>query len=278
MFLPGGGRNNPALCSVFSCENCVRFPRAGSFPTTLMTDTSTATGPTPASKGLLARFFGIITAPRETFESVVAHPRWFGMLALVCVIIAAGVVLPMTTEAGKAAALDQQVRQMESFGFEVNDQQYEQMRKGMAIAPYTTGISILVFSPIVTLILAGILFAVFNAFMGGDATFKQLFSVVVHAGVISAVQQIFTGPLNFFRGSMQSATNLAVLLPMVDERSFAGRLLAMVDFFIIWWLIVLAIGLGVLYRRRTQPIAIGLLVVYGIIAVCGAMIMSSLGS
>jgi hypothetical protein len=243
-----------------------------------MNNTSTATGATPASKGLLTRFFGIITSPRETFEALVAHPRWFGMLALVCAIVAAGVVLPMTTEAGKAAALNQQVRQMESFGFEVSDQQYEQMRRGMAIAPYTTGVSILVFSPIVTLILAGILFAVFNAFMGGDATFKQLFSVVVHAGVISAVQQIFTGPLNFFRGSMQSATNLAVLLPMVDETSFAGRFLAMVDFFLIWWLIVLAIGLGVLYRRRTQPIAIGLLVVYGIIAVCGAAIMSSLGS
>jgi uncharacterized membrane protein len=200
------------------------------------------------------------------------------MLALATVIIAAGVALPMTTEAGKAAALEQQVRQMESLGFEVSDQQYEGMRRGMAIAPYTTGASILVFSPIVTVIIAAILFAVFNAMMGGDASFKQLFAVLVHASVISAVQQLFTGPLNFFRGSMQSATNLAVLLPMIDEKSFLGRLLAMVDFFLIWWVVVLAIGLGVLYRRRTQPIAVGLFVVYGIIAVGAAAVMSRLGS
>jgi hypothetical protein len=243
-----------------------------------MTNTATAPGSTPVSKGLLTRFVGIITSPKETYQSVVAHPKWFGMLALATIIIAVCIALPMTTEAGKAAALDQQVRQMESFGFQVGDQQYEQMRRGMAIAPYTTGASILVFSPIVTLIIAGILFVVFNAIMGGNATFKQLFAVIVHASAISAVQQLFTGPLNYFRGSMQSATNLAVLLPMIDEKSFAGRLLAMIDFFLIWWVVVLAIGLGVLYRRRTQPIAMGLFAVYAIIAIGAAAIMSSLGS
>ena len=65
---------------------------------------------------------------------------------------------------------------------------------------------------------------------------------------------------------MTSATNLAVLLPMLDEKSFLGRLLGMIDLFIIWWLLVLAIGLAVLYRRRTQPIAIALFGVYAVIA------------
>ena len=46
--------------------------------------------------------------------------------------------------------------------------------------------------------------------------------------------QLFTGPLNYFRGARQSATNLAVLLPMVDPKSFVGRLLAMIDLFLIW--------------------------------------------
>jgi hypothetical protein len=51
----------------------------------------------------------------------------------------------------------------------------------------------------------------------------------------------------------------------------------MIDLFIIWWVIVLAIGLGVLYRRRTQPIAIALFVVYAVIAIGAAAIMSRLG-
>jgi hypothetical protein len=51
----------------------------------------------------------------------------------------------------------------------------------------------------------------------------------------------------------------------------------MVDLFIVWYVIVLAIGLGVLYRRRTQPIAISLFAVYAVIAIGLAAVMSSLG-
>lgn len=242
-----------------------------------MTSLSTSAGATPAPKSLVARFIGVVTSPRETFQAIVAHPKWFGMMAATTLLIAFFTVLPMTTEDGKQAALDQQVSQMEAFGMTVGDQQYEDMRSRMWIAPYTTAGGIIVASPIIILIISGILFAIFNAAMGGEASFKQVLAVVVHAGIISALGSMFTGPLNYFRGAMGSATNLAVLLPMLDDKSFVGRLLGMTDLFIIWWLVVLAIGLGVLYRRRTQPISIGLLGVYAVIALVVALVMSSFG-
>ena len=75
--------------------------------------------------------------------------------------------------------------------------------------------------------------------MGGQATFKQLFTVYIHAGVVLAASQVFLGPLNYFRQSMTGATNLAVLLPMLDDQSFIGRLFGMIDLFWIWWMVVL---------------------------------------
>jgi hypothetical protein len=224
-----------------------------------------------------ARFIGVLTSPRATFQSIVAHPKVLGMLAVTTLMVAGFTVLPMTTEEGKQAALDQQVSQMEAFGRQVDDAQYERMRTGMAYTPYITAVSILIFAPLMALIISGILYAVFNAAMGGEATFKQLLAVCVHAGVVSTLSAVFTGPLNYFRGAMGSATNLRVMLPMVDESSFLGRLLGMTDLFIIWWLVVLAMGLGVLYRRRTQPIAIALLAVYAVIALGVAAVMSSFG-
>jgi hypothetical protein len=241
---------------------------------------SNTLAPTAAAspKGLFARFLGIITSPKETFQSVVAHPKWFGMLALTTILVIAGTVLPMTTEEGRQAALDQQIDQIEAWtGQPVGDEQYDRMEKGMAWAPYTTSVAILVFAPVMALIVSGILFAVFNAAMGGEASFKQVFSVIVHAGVVSSLSAVFTGPLNYFRGAMGSATNLGVLLPMLDDKSFAGRILSMIDLFIIWWVIALAIGLAVLYRRRTQPIALTLFGVYAAIVLCAAAIMSSFG-
>jgi hypothetical protein len=243
-----------------------------------MTSTAPAAGSAPAPKNLLARFIGVITSPRDTFASVAAHPKWFGMLALTTVIIAGFSALPMTTEAGRQAAIDQQVTQMQSFGVTVTDQMYESLEKNSGRMPYTTGISVLVVSPIVVLIIAGILFAIFNAALGGEASFKQVFAVLVHAGAVSALSTIFSGTMNYFRGTIGSAANLGVLLPMLPENSFAGRLLGMIDIFLIWYIVVLAIGLAVLYRRRTQPIAISLLTVYAVIAIVVALVKSRLGA
>ena len=47
-----------------------------------MPSTSVGVAAEAAPKSFVGRFFGIITSPKETFRSVVAHPRWFGMLAV----------------------------------------------------------------------------------------------------------------------------------------------------------------------------------------------------
>jgi len=223
---------------------------------------------------VFARFIGIITAPRATFASVVAHPRILGMLLLTVVISAFGAALPMATDAGKQATVDKQVQAMESFGMKVTDEMYAALEKRTATLPYTTAGSVIIASPIIIAIMSGILFAVFNGAMGGEARYKQLYAVLVHSGVIGALQQLFTGPLNYFRGSVSSPTSIGALLPMLDEKSFIGRLLGMIDIFTIWSVIVTAIGLGVLYRRKTQPIATTLFAVYAIIIVCIAAFMS----
>lgn len=224
-------------------------------------------GTSPAPLNVFARFIGILTAPRATYESVVANPKWLGMYLLTATLIAFGAALPMTTDAGKQAAVDQQVSAIEGFGMEVSDEQYASMHKGTAILPYTTGVSVLVGMVLVFVVMSGILFAIFNAAMGGEARYKQVLTVLVHSSVIAAVGAAFAGPLNYFRGSVQSPATLGALLPMLDEKSFIGKLAGMVDLFTIWGLIVLAIGLAVLYRRKTQPIAITFLAIYAVIAV-----------
>jgi hypothetical protein len=243
-----------------------------------MTTTAPAPGTTPAPKNLLARFIGVITAPRATFQAVAASPKVLGMLLTVSILTAVFAALPMTTDAGKQAALDQQVQSMQSLGFQMNDQMYEQMQKGAGRMPYTTAIGAFVFIPIVSLIVAGILFAIFNAALGGEASFKQVYSVYIHSGVIGTISAMLSGVVNYFSGRVGSVANLGALLPMLPEKSFAANLLGTVDIFIVWGVIVLAIGLGVLYKRRTQPIAISLMSVYAVIALGIALFKSRGGA
>jgi hypothetical protein len=86
---------------------------------------------------------------------------------------------------------------------------------------------------------------------------------------------LFSTPLAYARESVASATNLAVFLPFLDERSFAARLLGSIDLTFIWWMISLSIGLGILYRKRTSPIATTMLVVYVVIGLIIAAIKTA---
>jgi hypothetical protein len=242
-----------------------------------MTNTAMAAGPTAAPQALPARLLGVLTSPMATFQNVVAFPKWFGALAVVTLLVSLFSALPMTTEAGRQATLDQQVTTMKSFGVEVDDRMYEQMERSAARLPYTTAAFTVVLVPIMVLITAGLLFAVFNAAMGGEASFKQVFSVTAHASIVSALGAVFSGTVNYFRGDTGSIANLGALLPMLPEKSFLGNLLGTIDVFLVWYVVVLAIGLAVLYRRRTQPIAFSLLGVYAVIALCIALFKSRVG-
>ncbi|HXH05020.1 MAG TPA: YIP1 family protein [Vicinamibacterales bacterium] len=226
-----------------------------------------------ATRGLAARAIGIIVAPRETFEAVAAHPRWFGMLALTLVPMAVLTFLFLSTETGREALLEQQVSSIEAFGMTVTDEMYARLRAQLPAARYWAAGQFMLVWPLVLAIVAGVLFTLFSALLGGAATFRQVFSVTAHTTVISLLQQLFTLPLALARGSLGGVTNLAVLAPMLDETSFLGRLLGAIDVFWIWWTVVLAIGLSVLYRRRTRPILVGLLAVYGVIALAIAALM-----
>jgi hypothetical protein len=128
---------------------------------------------------------------------------------------------------------------------------------------------------VITLVVVGILYAVFNALLGGSASFTQVAAVVAHSGAVTLVQQLFIAPLNYVRESMSSATNLGVFVPFLDEGNIVARFLGVIDLFIVWWLLVMAIGLGVLYRRRTAPIFWSFIGIYVIIALVVAVVMWS---
>lgn len=213
-------------------------------------------------KGLFARALGMIFSPRSTFADIVMRPKPLPMLLLVVAIMGATSYFFLSTEIGRRALLDQQLTTMESLGFAPPPEAIAQMESGMARAATFSVAGVAVGAPLLMAIMAGVLFVLFNAVMGGDASFKQVFSIVVHAGVIGALQQLFVTPLNYARESMSSATSIGVFLPMMDSASFLGMFAGSLDLFRIWSLVTTAIGLGVLYKRRTAPIAWSFIAVY----------------
>jgi hypothetical protein len=66
-------------------------------------------------------------------------------------------------------------------------------------------------------------------------------------------------------------------LPAFGQSTFPARLLGAVDIFVVWWVMLIALGLGILYGTRTLPIARWLLGVYAAAAAVLALVQALRG-
>lgn len=250
------------------------------FPPKVLPMTDAVT-PAPA-QSLFARIIGIILSPKATFESVVAHPRPIGVLAVCALVIGLAAGLPQFTERGRQAAIDSQVEMQERMtGQPVTDEQYQALAKMSSFGAYSAIVGTFVTMPIVSLIMAAIYFVIFNAILGGSGTFKQVLAIVTHSQVIGALGAALGAPIMLMQGtmSMSGPFNLGALVPMLDETSLFARVLGATSVFTLWGIVVTAIGFATLYRRKTANIAIALLVAYlvlvtAILAVVGSFMGS----
>jgi len=238
-----------------------------------MADSTTAPVPVP---GLLSRAIAVIVSPKALFEKLVQSPHVIGPLLLTGILAGLAQGVPQLTERGKQAALDAAVQQTERFtGRQVTDEQYAQMQKTMPFRAYAT----IVFAPagvaLVTLFFAGLYFVIFNVVLGGTASYRQVLSVVAHAGIISCVGILLAAPIQYAQGtfSPMGPFTLSALVPSLPDNSFLARFLGILSVFSIWQTIVTAIGFGVLYRRKASNIAIGLLALSALFAAIGATVI-----
>jgi hypothetical protein len=230
-----------------------------------MTEISVGSGTAPARPGLAARLVGTLFAPKDTFASVAARPRWFGAMAVSIVVMGAAQFVLLSTDVGQQLALDQQIGAIEAFGVTISDEQYAQMEQGMENARYTGPIFSLIFVPLVTAMSAGLLHVMFGLIGGGNGTFKQMYAISAHASIISALQLVFTTVVTLAAGRAAGA-NLGVFTPTLEETTFTYRLLSTIDVFYVWSTFVTAVGVAVLYKKRTGTVAMVLFGIYLAIA------------
>jgi hypothetical protein len=204
----------------------------------------------------------MVRSPRATLDSVVMSPRSID-LAIVIVFIAAVCSAGfLMTRVGQLAALDQQVRQLESFGAVINDETYAELRRWVPYRPAISAALILVGWPVLWIALAAILKAIGDRFSHQRATFAQVLTVVVHASSVFAVRSMIAAPVNYARESIGGATSLSILMPAFGESTFPARLLGAVDIFVVWWVVLVAMGLSILYETRAVSVARWLLCAY----------------
>ena len=149
----------------------------------------------------------MLRSPRATLNSVVVQPRSIDLAILIVFIAGVCSAGFLMTRVGQLAALDQQVRQLESFGAVINDETYAELRRWVPYRPVISAAVILMGWPGLWVALAAIAKAVGNHTSRRQVTFAQVHAVIVHASAVFALRSVIAAPVNYARESIGGATS-----------------------------------------------------------------------
>lgn len=195
----------------------------------------------------MTKVLDIFYAPTKVFTSLKEKPEWVTPFVIVLVVIAltAALTVSMTRE----TVMVQQEEILRERG--MTEEQIEQAMK-FASGPAALIMST-IFAPLVTAIILLAFAAVLNLFIplfGGKGAFKHVFSVVCFSSLIKVPSAILRLILIAITKSLYVTASLALFVPNLAKTSFGYRLLAGIDFFIIWEMILVALGISITNEVR----------------------------
>jgi hypothetical protein len=241
------------------------------------TTTGLAAETTSPSLSFGERLIGVFTSPRRVFESLRQHPKWMDML-LLYLVLSTAMFIPMQPVI-KAETIQQGIDQIdrsemsEEQKTEAKQRQAGMMDKMMSV-PVGLGMS-LIFTPLIFLFWALIVWMGYGFMAGGQLSFGQAFAATCHVALIFLLAGLVKLPLVLMKKTVHVATSLALVLPDADPRSVPFAALNTLDIFTIWAFIVLAIGMVPLARISTgksRAVSIGIFVLLFLFTAGGAMV------
>jgi hypothetical protein len=220
--------------------------------------------------------YGVVRRPRATFAAILQTPSWLPVLAVTTAITFLCAMAFLSTDVGRQALVDQWERTSTAFGQPVDDGSYARMEEraasGEAGLLYAAATA-LGYGPLLVFGISALLFLVLKP----RHSYGQVVAVVAYAGVILAMRQLIATPINYVQESLASPTTLVRMVSMIDEASPVARFLGVIDLFVVWWIVVLAIGISLLYQRSPRRLALALAGAYLVLALLAALAMAVSG-
>ena len=214
---------------------------------------------------LWQRIVGILWGgPRKTFEDIIAAPKLTGIIILLLGIslLLAILVLPKMKE------------------FTLLTLQNLPNAASMPASAASTAVTAAtvavlagsIAAPLITWLILAALLSLFNSLTGGKASFKTLFSICVYSYLPVMIASIIKSGLIISspaRNMRDISTSLALFLPVVKIGDRLYMFLSQIDPFLIWSLVLLALGssLAIKAAFKKTAVYIGALWVLYIIAV-----------
>ena len=199
-------------------------------------------------------FMGVISSPGPTIGKLMAKKRWLAVfiLILLATTIITYLSYPITKVEGAKFIRDSEM---------ANKLSEEQLANLDKFTPTQRLISALTQPPLAALmmLLAAFFVYLFFKVAGAEGNFSNYFSGVVHASVLDMfLGGILKAALISIKKTMFVHTGLTMFFPALDFRSIPFLILSQFDFFSIWYLLALTLGIAYftkISRRKSVTIA-----------------------
>lgn len=187
------------------------------------------------------RPLGVLVSPLDTFRSIAARPSWLPPLLVLLVLFLAAQLVAMQKIDLEAAVREAMERQ----GQPVDDEQVERFAGIQAKAGVACNA---VLFPAGVALVAVLFWGLANV-AGGEIGFRRSFAVTTHGLMPNAVSSLLTVPVALGRQEIDVAeaqqgilaSHLGMFAP-ADAPVWVTALLARVDLFSLWALVLLAVG------------------------------------
>jgi hypothetical protein len=221
----------------------------------------------------------MVTRPRATLAELIARPAWVAPWLLILIVWAVCGGWLLSTEIGQQALVDERVRVIETFGGEVEDDEYAALQAHLPWWVYLTSGGRALLAPPATVLAAVSLWLVARGDGAVATTMRHALAIAIHASVVLLIGQLIATPLHYLRESLTSPLNMAAVLPLMEEGTLPARFFGTLDIFAMWWAWLLALGLSALTRRPVRRYAWPLAAAYiGFAAIVAALIAATGGA
>lgn len=207
-----------------------------------------STGAQASIPSLPVRVVQVFTSPGKLFDALKERPVWLGVLVVLIVVgVVAGFLVP--EEAWRSMIADQMPP-------DADPEQIEGTVRFWSTVGPVLGV---ILTPVSIALVAGLLILAYNVVLGGEASFRQLFSATTHAYVILTVGGLVGLGLLAATGEQQ-VMSPALLLPEMGE-GYLARFLERINIFALWTIVVLGIAVSRIYPKRSAGGGIAYLLV-----------------
>lgn len=212
------------------------------------------------------RLLGVLVSPVRTFRALARNPTWAAALLVFTLSAGAAGVVATPRIDYEDLIRHSVAKSGREIPAEQLDRQIEMMKK-IRIPLTVAGVLI---APLVVCLFALFLFIGFKL-LGSDLGYRQSLSVMIHALMPQVIANLLSIPVilsrpvwgyQALRAGSYLASNLAALVGSPETRETVFALLASIDFFVLWTLILLVLGFREVARVSTAKATATILVLW----------------